>query len=113
MVKVISRSAAAAGPLVRSTVATTPTEPASRSRRDSALAVVLVMIFFTAAAASFSDPVFIVVPCSLSIWPTHSLTLTAERQRQTNNRKVRSNRAPERPPSVHRELSVADYVPTV
>src|SRR5580658_7749629 len=62
MVKVISRSAAAAGPLVRSTVAPTPTEPASRSRRDSALAVVLVMIFFTAAAAGFSHAVFIVRP---------------------------------------------------
>src|SRR5580700_2644039 len=69
MVKVISRSSAD-GPLVKSIVAPTPTEPASRSRRDSALAVVLVMIFFTAAAAGFSDAVFIVVPCSLSIWPT-------------------------------------------
>src|ERR1700734_10285 len=39
------------------------------------------------------------------------LPLTVERQRQANNRKVRSNRAPERP-ALGRELSVADYLPT-
>jgi hypothetical protein len=70
------------------------------------------MIFLTAAAAGFPHAVFIVVPRSLSI-VTYILTHFDSRKVEANQQSQGSLESCARAAALGRELSVADYLPTV